>query len=837
MNLRFRQLPDLLPGAVLRQPGPLDAAVLHLLTDSRQGIADPAGAVFFALRGPHHDGHRYLPDLYARGVRLFVVADDIGLPAMLEAGIVAVPDTLRMLQAVAAWHRRQFPALPVLGITGSNGKTIVKEWITQLLGPDERIVRSPRSWNSQLGVPLSVWGISEQHTLGIFEAGISEPGEMAELEAVIQPTLGLITMLGPAHAEGFASDEQKLAEKLRLFQHVRRLYYCADHASIHQAVQRAGLPGFSWAFQNPAADVQVSAVVSSGRVESSGKLRGKPTFLVRFQGESAELTLPFDDAASIENALHGVAFLLGHGTPLRDIQRRLDRLAPVAMRLERREGLNGCYLLDDSYSNDLASLQIALGFLRQQPRPGGRTLILSDVPQAAMAAPELYRRVAALVRAYGIQCFIGIGPELGRHQESFDRAASVRFFFDSTDAFLQALQPNTFRDETILVKGARAFGFERIVAALSPRVHGTVLDVNLDALVHNLNFFRASLRPATKIMVMVKAFAYGSGSYEVASLLEFHRADYLAVAYADEGAHLRTHGIRLPILVLNPSPDAFGLCWQHRLEPEVYSADMLRELLALWPADQPATIHLKLDTGMRRLGFTDEDLPELLDLLRLHAAQVRVASIFSHLAAADEARHDDFTREQLTTFTRLYESIVQVLGYRPLRHILNSAGIVRFPEAQWEMVRLGIGLYGVDATDTLAPDALRPVSSLRTTISQIKTLPPGTTVGYGRRGAATDQPRRIATLAIGYADGYDRRFSSGVGEVVIRGQRAPIVGTVCMDMCMADVTHIPDARAGDQALIFGPEIPLPELAHRIGTIAYELLTNVSERVRRVFFSE
>lgn len=805
--------------------------VRHLLTDSRQAIPDPATSVFFALRGPHHDGHRYLPDLYARGVRRFVVAADTPLPELPDAEVLRVTDPLTTLQEIAAAHRRQFPDLPVVGITGSNGKTIVKEWLTQLLGPDERIVRSPRSWNSQLGVPLSVWGIGPQHTLGLFEAGISLPGEMAQLAAVIQPTLGLFTTLGPAHAEGFASAEEKLAEKLLLFAGVTRVYYCADHALVHEAIQARGLPGFAWAFHHPGAAVQVE------RLPPAGALLPLPCVRVRFNTESADLTLPFADDASIENALHGVAFLLGYGTPLTDLQRRLDRLHPVAMRLERREGLNGCYLLDDSYSNDLASLQIALGVLRQQPRPGGRTLILSDVPQAGTAPADLYNRVAALVRAHGVRRLIGIGPELLQHQAAFTRAATEQAFFHSTEDFLRQLSPADFRDETILIKGARAFGFERVVAALSPRVHGTVLDVNLDALVHNLNFFRARLRPTTRLMVMVKAFAYGAGAYEVASLLAFHRVDALAVAYADEGARLRQHGLTLPILVLNPSPDAFPLCRQFDLEPEIYSAELLHEWLAAWPPDQPAPLHLKLDTGMRRLGFAEEDLPALLALLRQHADRLRVQSVFSHLAAADEARHDDFTREQIATFVRLNAAVVEVLGYQPPRHLLNSAGLTRFPDAQLEMVRLGIGLYGVDATESLDPDSLRPVGTLRTTVSQVKTLPAGATVGYGRQGAATAQERRIATLAIGYADGYDRRFSRGVGEVVIRGQRAPVVGNVCMDMTMVDVTHIPGAQAGDVAQVFGPDIPLPDLARRIGTIPYELLTNVSERVRRLFFSE
>lgn len=817
---------------------------MQLLTDSRQAIADPATAIFFALRGATgHDGARYVPELYARGVRHFVVrtAADLADAALPGATIERVPDPLAALQARAAAHRRALAPLPILAITGSNGKTIVKEWLTQLLGPDARVGRSPKSWNSQLGVPLSVLGLSAQHTLGIIEAGISHPGEMARLAAIIAPTLGLFTTLGPAHADGFASEAEKLTEKLLLFAGVERLYYCADQPLVHAAVQARGLPGFAWSFQHPNVAVRVELLdlaPTPDQTPTYGNTRLRPRVRVHYGRAATELLLPFADAASVENALHGVCFLLGHGIALADIQRRLDRLHPVAMRLERREGLHGCYLLDDSYSLDLASLQIALAQLRQQPRPGGRTLILSDLPASPLPPADLYGRVAALVRAHGVNRFIGIGPELSAHADLFERAAPDRVFFPSPEAFLAQLDPAAFRDETILIKGARAAGLERAVAALSPRLHGTVLDVSLDALVHNLNFFRARLLPTTRLMVMVKAFAYGAGAYEVASLLAFHRADYLGVAYADEGARLRQSGIRLPILVLNPSPDALPLCLTHDLEPEVYSLDQLHELLSIWPADRPAPVHLKFDTGMRRLGFTPDDLPALLDVLRTHAARLLVKSIFSHLAAADDPQHDDFTRQQITAFKALYEPLCAALGYRPARHLLNSAGITRFAaEAQFEMVRLGIGLYGVDATDTLAPDTLRPVSTLRTTISQIKTLPPGTTIGYGRCGEATAAPRRIATLAIGYADGYDRRFSRGVGEVLIRGQRAPVVGNVCMDMTMVDVTAISGAQAGDIAEVFGPNLPLSVLAARIGTIAYELLTNVSDRVRRVFFSE
>ncbi|MFD2719138.1 bifunctional UDP-N-acetylmuramoyl-tripeptide:D-alanyl-D-alanine ligase/alanine racemase [Hymenobacter monticola] len=846
----FSLLPRLLAGHLLQAPADPAAEVRHLLLDSRR-VGLPAGALFFALRGPSHDGHRYLPALYAQGVRLFIVeaAHELpgGLSAYPGAGIMAVPSSLAALQALAAAHRATF-AGPVLAITGSNGKTIVKEWLAQLLSPDEDICRSPRSYNSQVGVPLSVWELNPaRHTLGIFEAGISEVGEMARLAEVIKPTEGIFTNLGTAHDAGFASHEQKLREKLKLFQgpQLQRLFYCYDQPLVRAAVAELQLPGFSWTRQpDQPADVYFAAVTSAD---------GPTRWRARTANDTHEFTLPFADEPSVENALHCLAVLLHRGVEPAELQRRLTRLHPVAMRLEMKLGRHDSYLLDDTYNNDLAGLSLALNALARQPRPGRRTLILSDVLESGLGSAELYAQVAALLPAAGITRLIGIGEEisqLGVKSEGLRVAALEAAesepqlstqFFPSTEAFLAQLNPANFAREVVLIKGARRFGFERIVAALQAQQHGTVLEVNLDALSHNLQHYRRQLRPGTRLMVMVKAFAYGAGSYEVASLLEFQRADYLAVAYADEGIALREAGISLPIMVMNPAPDSFDLLRHYRLEPEIYSFEMLDEYLATFrtldeTAPPAPRIHLKLDTGMRRLGFDEADLPALLARLRTHAAHLPVASAMTHLAAADDPAHDDFTQAQLAAFRRMAAALEEALGHPVIKHALNSAGILRFPDAHFDMVRLGIGLYGVDASgrDT---DALRPVSELRTTISQIKTLPAGHTVGYGRRGVAADVARRIATLAIGYADGYDRRFGNGAGMVLIRGQRAPLIGSVCMDMCMVDVTSIPDARAGDVAVVFGEGLPLPELAGRIGTIAYELLTNVSERVKRVFVSE
>jgi alanine racemase len=873
MPIRFSSLPGLLGGTLLQAPA-LDDALATLLLDSRRvGLTE--GAVFFALRGPRHDGHQHLAALYAKGVRLFVVSyPPASLAPFAGAGFVQVTDTLAALQALAARHRAAFTQ-PVWAITGSNGKTIVKEWLAQLLAPDEDICRSPKSYNSQVGVPLSVWELAPgRHTLGIFEAGISERGEMNRLAQIIRPTHGIFTTLGTAHDAGFASEAEKLGEKLRLFEQpgFELLVYCADQPAVHAAVQARGLPALAWTrHAAPGAALRFRLKPNSAGTTTVRVRLGDANAAAHFPAEQLALraasrfTLPFADEPSVENALHCLAVLLWRQLdPTKalapaEIQRRLLRLQPVAMRLEMKAGRHGCYLLDDTYNNDLAGLSLALDALSRQARPGGRTLILSDVLESGLSGPELYSRVAALIQAHGVTRLIGVGEaisvELGRvkvdvgnatHKLQDETGAQYSALniqtFPTTEDLLAELRPLDFQNETILVKGARRFGFERIVAALQQPQHGTVLEVNLDALTHNLQYYRQRLNPGTKLMVMVKAFAYGSGSYEVASLLEFQRADYLAVAYADEGQQLRDNGISLPIMVLNPGPDSFSQLRRYRLEPEVYSLERLHDYLqaareaSADGAGPLPPLHLKLDTGMRRLGFAEEELPDLLALLAAHRTALPVAGIMTHLAAADDPSHDDFTRQQLATFGRMAAAIEDVVGYPTLKHALNSAGIRRFPEAQLDMVRLGVGLYGVEAGAEDAANLL-PVSTLKTTISQIKTLPAGTTVGYGRRGAATAHERRVATLAIGYADGYDRRFSNGQGLVLLHGRRAPVVGSVCMDMVMVDVTDVPEARAGDVAVVFGQGLSTSELAQRIGTIPYELLTNVSERVKRVFVSE
>lgn len=812
------------------------------LTDSRTATGDLSDAVFFAIRGDHHDGHDYLGEVYRKGVRQFVVERaalsaerraELGQYA--DAAVLEVESSRQTMQAWAAEHRRQF-SIPVIGITGSNGKTIVKEWLAQLLCDDFRIARSPGSYNSQLGVPLSVHELNERHTLGIFEAGISRPHEMAALEAVIQPTLGIFTNIGTAHDEGFRSRRQKIAEKLRLFSHADTLIYCADHADIDEEVHlllRAVNPSqrlVTWSLTGR--DATYHAQLTDNRLHLGGP------------AGSYDLCLPFTDPASVENLLHCLVTML----TLRpfgadDLQIRLNRLRPVSMRLELKEGIHHCVLIDDSYNNDVAGLTLALRFLNQQSSRPRRVVILSDVLQSGQPEAELYEQVGALLRANDIALFVGIGPVLSRYAPRF--AESSRFYA-STEQFLTDFPLTDLRDSAVLVKGARAFSFERIVQRLQRKVHGTVLEINLDALTHNLNYYREKVGPDTRIMVMVKAFAYGSGSAEVAQLLQFHRADYLAVAYADEGVALRQNGITLPIMVMNPAEETFPVLVEHHLEPEIYSMRLLRawrdfsgERLAVNGKSLTANhssltaLHLKIDTGMHRLGFLEDELPAVIDFLKAHPA-LRVASVFSHLVGADESQFNGFSRQQYETFRRCADALETGLGYRPIRHLLNSAGIVRFPDYRFDMVRLGIGLYGVESSG-LEPGALRPVGTLRTVISQVKAVRTGETVGYSRRGVLS-RDARIATIAIGYADGFDRRLGNGVGRVGVNGVLCPTVGNVCMDMTMIDVTDAP-AQEGDEVIIFGPDLPIAGLARQTQTIPYEILTGISERVKRVFVAQ
>lgn len=828
-------------GAELISEAP-DAIVEHVLLDSRQVIY-PASSIFIALKGRQHDGHAYITKLYRQGVHHFLVSQ---VPSFgkssppADVSFLLVSDTMEAFQRLAAWHRSRF-GLPVIGITGSNGKTIVKEWLFQLLNPEYHIVRSPRSYNSQTGVPLSVLQINSRHTLGIFEAGISQPEEMARLEVILRPGIGLFTNIGEAHGEGFADRPTKIREKLRLFFQSDWLLYCADHKEIHQLVQeqQTGLPArrlFTWSAKGNPADVHIQPRSSSTATGGQRLHVEMPVHALHF-----EVEIPFADDASIENASHCLALMLQLGYKPEVVAERLGRIEPIAMRLELKSAINGCSLINDSYNSDLTSLNIALNFLQQQSTHTRRTLLLSDILQSGMPAKELYRTVAGLVVEKNLNRFIGVGREVPAIREWLPAGIEQAYFTD-TEALLAALPSFTFEKESILLKGARRFGFERVANRLAMQIHNTTLEVNLGALVHNLRVFQQRLSQGTRLMAMVKAGAYGSGSVEVAKLLEFQQVDYLGVAYADEGAELRKARVQLPIMVMNPEAATFDALLRYGLEPEIYSTGLLHRFVRFATDNQqlltdPETavaIHLKLDTGMHRLGFTEGDLPEVLRIMKGQSG-ARVLSVFSHLASSDEPADDDFTHAQVSVFQRMYSILKEGLGYSPLHHILNSSGILRFPQYQFDMVRLGVGLYGIDNSGSL-PGELQVVNTLKATISQIKGVAPGETIGYGRM-PVTGKPMRIATISVGYADGLLRKVGNGAFSVVIRGSRAPLVGNVCMDMAMVDVTHLPEAEEGDSVVIFGNEPRVEELAAVLGTIPYEIFTSISARVKRVFIQE
>ncbi|UII28006.1 bifunctional UDP-N-acetylmuramoyl-tripeptide:D-alanyl-D-alanine ligase/alanine racemase [Fulvivirga maritima] len=810
--ITFQQLPAITRGVILSESGP--AEIKYLLTDSRKSFY-ARGALFFAISGKRHDGHSYISNLYQEGVRQFVVEKDLDVSAYPESNFLKVDNVITALQSIAQHHRENYKLLSV-GITGSNGKTIIKEWLHQMLASYKKVVKSPHSYNSQIGVPLSVWQINDLHEVGIFEAGISTTGEMQKLASIIQPEIGIFTNIGSAHAQGFASIEEKVKEKASLFDNARQVIYCKDHKLIDQALQHKG---FTWG-HSAEADIHIISQESK---------QGQTSMQIAYKGHNHVLNFPFASEAALQNSMHCVAFLTLMGFEFNIIQKGLDKLQTIPMRLEMKKALNGSSLIDDTYNNDLAGLRIAVEFLSHQTQHPKRTVILSDIQQSDLNEEELYQQINTIFKAADIKRFIGIGPVITKNKGCFDIPSS---FYENTADFLNDFDLSQLQNELILVKGARSFTFEKVVRALEERLHGTQLQINLDALTHNLNFYKSRLKPETRLMVMVKAFAYGSGSLEIANLMQFHRVDYLGVAYADEGMFLRTNGIYLPIMVMNPSEDSFETIIRYDLEPEIYNLNILNNFISYLDG-RPAKIHLKLDTGMHRLGFEKPDLEELLSLLKANPNLV-VKSIFSHLAGADEAEHKDFSYQQAKKVKDWSDIIKKGLGYAPIVHLLNSPGIIRFPDLQFDMVRLGIGLYGLD-TNNLEQQHLLPISRLKTMISQIKKVNPGETVGYSRKGKVNHE-MKIATIAIGYADGFNRGFGNGNGEVWINGKKAPVIGNVCMDMTMIDVTNI-DAQEGDEVEVFGEHVTITEMADKINTIPYEILTNVSQRVKRIYYTE
>ncbi|MCX6277075.1 MAG: bifunctional UDP-N-acetylmuramoyl-tripeptide:D-alanyl-D-alanine ligase/alanine racemase [Bacteroidetes bacterium] len=851
-----------------------DPVIRELLIDSRRLIyAD--NCLFIALVSERNDGHKYISELYEKGVRAFMISELhwkflndegkieqsnfkipgkgpasptsqlINLPTyqLTSSTFILVSNTLTALQRLGAYHRHQFD-IPVIGITGSNGKTIVKEWLFQLLCRENIIIRSPKSYNSQIGVPLSVWKMAPEHNLAIFEAGISRPGEMENLEPIISPTIGIFTNIGHAHDERFVNQRQKVEEKLRLFINARYLVYCADYPLITECIQAdmsyQNLKTFTWSRYHEA-DLSITSVE---------KENGKTRILAIFKQKTIDFSIPFIDEASIENAIHCLALelLLETLAPRpSSLVLRYSSLVPIAMRLELKEAINHCSLINDSYNSDINSLSIALDFLSQQNQQQKKSIILSDILQTGRNKPELYKEIAELLASRNITRIIGIGRDMVKNGHAFPMEG---VFYLTTDDFLSLFPLSSFQHEIILLKGARLFEFEKISQVLQQMAHETVMEITLEALVHNLNYFRSGLHPGTKTMAMVKAFSYGSGSFEIANVLQFHRVDYLAVAYTDEGVELRKAGVHLPVMVMSPEEQSLETLLKYNLEPEIYNLHilgLLEEAIArnVTSIQQEVRIHIKIDTGMHRLGFMEEELDQLIDMLKANR-DLRVQSVFSHLASSEDPGDDDFTRLQIRRFEAMSARILEVLDYPVLRHIVNSAGIHRFPEAQFDLVRLGIGLYGV-GSNAQEQAQLRNVSALKSVITQIKHIPTGETIGYNRKGKA-ERDMVIAIVPVGYADGLNRRLGNGIGRLYVNGQPAPIVGNISMDLTMVDITGLiapkseirnpkSEIREGTEVIIFNDEHPVTELAATLETIPYEVLTGISRRVKRIYFYE
>ena len=818
-----------------RRLGDSTQQITWLLTDSRSLTTNPEQTLFFALQTARNNGARFIPQLYDRGVRNFVLNEEglskLDTTLLKDANLLVVNHPLQALQTLAEHHRRRFQC-PVVGITGSNGKTVAKEWLYQLLSKGgHKVVRSPRSYNSQVGVPLSVWGLDEDTEVGIFEAGISKPGEMDALADIIKPTIGVLTNIGGAHQENFTNMRQKCLEKLKLFRESDVIIFNADDELINSCVQETILPTrqMAWSRKDPEALLYINEIVKG---EQSTKVRF--TYLHDFM---AGFNLPFIDDASIENSLHCLAVYL---FLLREIPegllKGLETLEPVAMRLEVKEGKDGCLLINDSYNSDLGSLDIALDFLgrRSESHQLKRTLILSDMLETGWSSSTLYKKVAKLAETYAVERMVGVGHEISKAASCFEKIKESQFY-ENTAELLDAINHHQLelRNEIILIKGARKFGFDALTELLEKKVHETILEVNLGAMIANLNHYRSFLKPETKMVCMVKASAYGAGSYEVAKTLQEHRVDYLAVAVADEGSELRKAGITANILIMNPELTAFKTMFDYHLEPEVYSFHLLDELVKAAEKEGVTNfpIHIKLDTGMHRLGFLPDEIPTLITRLKAQNA-VMPRSVFSHFVGSDSPQFDAFTRRQIAVFDKASNELQAAFPHKILRHICNTAGIERFPEAQYDMVRLGLGLYGINPINN---GTLHNISTLKTTILQIHEVPADETVGYSRRGELK-RTSRIAAIPIGYADGLNRHLGRGNAYCLVNGQKAKYVGNICMDVCMIDVTDI-DCKEGDQVEIFGDHLPVHVLSDALDTIPYEVLTGISNRVKRVYYQD
>lgn len=788
-----------------------DVYIQSVATDSRL-IHQPQHLLFFCLIGERFNGHQFIADLYANGIYNFVISDAVDTQNYPNANFIVVENVLNALQIFAKKHREHF-SVPIFGITGSNGKTIIKEWLFQLLSPDKNVVKSPKSYNSQVGVPLSVLNLDKEHELGIFEAGISSTNQMSKLETIIQPNIGIFSNIGPAHNAGFSSMAQKVEEKLLLFKHAQQIIYCSDYELIHQQLKDRK-EAVAWHIvEHHQNNYQIEIF------NAKEQLRQTYNFQINFK-----------DKASVENCIHCIVALLIVGYSSQIIQERLAWLKNLPMRLELKYGINQCTIIDDTYSADVLSLQIAIDFLNQQESKKTKTLMLSDFEESGLSATEFIDRINNITHQTKFDKLIGVGPFFKTFEQQLKNVKTIHTFLD-TDSLLSSFDELNFFNELILIKGARKFEFEKVMQLLIGQTHETVLEINLNSMINNLNVYKHFVAKQVGIIAMVKAFSYGNGSVELASLLEQQGVSYLAVAYTDEGVALRRNGVKLPILVMNPDKADFKRMLQFNLEPEIYSIKVLHELIQIIDGNA-VSIHIKVETGMNRLGFVEQDIDELLKIL-INNKHITVKTIFSHLAASEDAGFDVFTKMQIQKFEKVSSKIQTALAYSIKRHICNSAGIVRFPEAHYDFVRLGIGLYGVDGSEHIQ-NKLEPIGRLKTRIAQLKTVQAEDTIGYSRKGKTT-RDSKIGILAIGYADGFDRRFGNGVGEVFVNGKIAKIIGNVCMDMCMVDLTDVENVKEGDEVEIYGKHISIIQQAQKIGTIPYELLTSISSRVKRIYF--
>lgn len=801
------------------------ASTISILGLDTRNLLNPTHTLYFALKGNLHDGHYFVEDAFEKGVRNFVVNDDYIIPTTIKANFYFVPNTLDALQSLSKFHKESFRLEKVIGITGSNGKTTIKEWLGQLLS-DKRVVKSPKSYNSQTGVPLSLWQINKEHKTGIFEAGISQKDEMIRLQKLIRPDIGIITNIGDAHAAGFKSMKEKLKEKIILFQEAETIIFNEDDLLIAFEIKEAysNKKLLSWGFHPQSSFCQIINITKQKNLSSIKISIGK---------FDHTLKVPFSDDASIQNIMHCLVLLLHLNYSFEEIQEKVTTLHNLPMRLEMKEGIDGSIIINDTYNADMQSLQVALDFLNQQSGSLEKMLIISEFEQSDLSFLEFSTILASLIKQNEIKIVIGIGKLMVDLHKILGN--DVLFYaFPTTSELGNNLAKINIQNKAILIKGARKYQLDSIVQLLSAKSHSVVLETDLHALDHNLSFFSKKLNKNTGVIAVIKASAYGSGSHELGKFLEYKKVDYLAVAFVDEGISLRANGITLPIMILNPDVSHLEDFLQYNLEPEVYSLEFLEDLIKSiesLPFETQVKVHLKLDTGMHRLGFMSEDIEQLVNILK-NNDQVYLSTIFTHLSSSEDSADDLFTHNQVKTFNFLYQKITSKIGYSPKKHVLNTSGILRFPEYHFDLVRLGLGLYGVDSTH-LFTNELEKVHTLKAKIIQIKSLSDSDLIGYNRKGKLS-KPGQIAIVNIGYADGLMRTSGNGRYTLEIQGKEFPIIGNVCMDLTIVDIGSNSGLKVGDEVIIFGKQKPIEHFAEVNQTIPYEILSRISSRVKRIY---